>query len=131
MVVTVIPKKVRVQVLLRDHNCCRRCGVHLSVRGYSLHHRQGRRGEDANRLSNLVTLCGSGTTGCHGYVHAHPEKSYAKGWMVRRQGLDDPEEVPLIDVAGRMFGLTDDGQVIPISSHTTGVRDSAKEEGTA
>ena len=114
---TAIPKRVRVQVLLRDHNCCRRCGVHISVRGYSLHHRKGRQGEDANLRSNLVTLCGSGTTpnGCHAWAHSHPEKAYATGWMVRRLGDDDPAEVPLVDVAGRVFCLTDEGDVIPWS----------------
>lgn len=117
-----IPKRVRVDVLERDLNSCRRCLVHLSVRGYSIHHRQGRRGVDANALANVVLLCGSGTTGCHGWAHAHPEKAYASGWMVRRTGLDDPEGIPLVDITGRLFGLTNDGQVIAWSADTQTLR---------
>lgn len=112
--IRVIPKRIRVQVLLRDHSCCRRCGVHISVRGYSIHHRKGRQGPDADQLPNLVTLCGSGTTpnGCHQWAHNHPEKAYAAGWMVRRLSSDDPAQVPLVTLHGQVIGLTDDGQVI-------------------
>lgn len=31
---------------------------------------------------NLLDSCGSGTTGCHGYLHAHPEEAREHGWFV-------------------------------------------------
>ena len=34
---------------------------------------------------------GSGTTGCHGWVHAHPREAYEHGWMVH--GWANPEEI--------------------------------------
>ena len=31
---------------------------------------------------NLLQLCGSGATGCHGWVHAHPKRAYRLGYLV-------------------------------------------------
>lgn len=59
------------------------------------------------RASNLVVLCGSGTTGCHGWVEANRHAAYLSGWLVHRE--DDPATVWLIDLAGRRFRLDDRG----------------------
>lgn len=109
-----IPAEVREHVLNRDMYACRRCGAPINYADYSLHHRQGRRGSDPHRYSNLVTLCGSGTTGCHGRVHSRPAESYNTGLMVRRNSIDDTEEVPLIDLNGFAVCLTNDGDLIPL-----------------
>jgi len=108
---SIIPKRVRSDVLRRDGNSCLRCGVHISVRGYSLHHRKGRHAlpgmPDPHIAANLVTLCGSGTTGCHGWVHAHPEKAYEAGWMIRRLGAERPADVPVLDLLGHRWRIGD------------------------
>jgi hypothetical protein len=49
-----------------------------------VHHRAGRGGDDPHRLSNLLGCCRP----CHDWIHAHPEASYAAGFMVRRNGKD-------------------------------------------
>lgn len=73
-----------------------RCVVCLeAVTTGSVHHRQGRRIKDPHRLSNCVLVCGTGTTGCHGRIHANPEWAYENGYMVRRLGVDTPETVPV------------------------------------
>lgn len=74
----------------REGQCCARCGQY--VEGGSRHHRQLRRHGD-HSAANIVLLCGSGTTGCHGWVHAHPAESYALGWLVH--SWHDPKDVPM------------------------------------
>jgi hypothetical protein len=39
----------------------------------------------------LLNVCGSGTTGCHGYIESHRDEAYANGWLLRSQsGPDTP-----------------------------------------
>jgi hypothetical protein len=90
-------------VRARFWNRCARCG---SYGGGNVHHRRprGRGGshitqEDdpenyANCLSNLLWLCGSGTTGCHGWVESNRTASYEAGWLVRH-GNVPPAAVPV------------------------------------
>lgn len=59
-----------------------------------------------HNVENLVDMCGTGTTGCHGYVHAHPAESYANGWLVR--STTDPADAPIRTYRGWMI-LTPDG----------------------
>lgn len=69
----------------RDEQRCFRCGRVLTANwpGYSCHHRQSRSvGPDT--LDNRIMLCGSGTTGCHAYVHKHGKESRDNGWIVSR-----------------------------------------------
>lgn len=89
----------------RDEERCFRCLV--PVRGGSRHHRQLRRFGD-HSPANLLLLCGSGTTGCHGWVHAHPAEAYRHGWLVH--GWDTPAAVPVLGDRGRRWWvLTTEG----------------------
>jgi len=45
-----------------------------------VHHRKGRDGELLADPEYLLPLCYP----CHIYIHANPETSYQRGWMVRR-----------------------------------------------
>lgn len=99
-------------VIIRDGFSCRRCG---KTPGGQIHHRapRGRGGTKAawiNGKANLVLLC----IDCHQYVESHRIEAVETGWLIKRTSDDLPEEVPLIDVAGTMFTLTDDGDVILI-----------------
>lgn len=69
-------------VIEREMSCCLRCGKLQRAGSFSsLHHRQSRRvGPDS--VPNLVLLCGSGSNGCHGYVHTHPAEAQAEGYIV-------------------------------------------------
>lgn len=78
-----IPPRIRSAVLERDAGRCVRCGEV----GGSIHHRVPRRmgGTKDIRsydMRNLVTLCGSGTTGCHGWVESNRALAYLGGWLV-------------------------------------------------
>lgn len=74
----------------RDRYRCAKC--EQPIRGGSRHHRKLRRFDD-HSADNLLLLCGSGTTGCHGWVHANVRESYENGWLVH--SWHEPREVPV------------------------------------
>lgn len=72
----------------------------------SRHHRKLRSRGGADAADNLVLMCGSGTTGCHGWAHAHPADATALGFIVSR--WDDPATVPILHALyGWVLLLTD------------------------
>lgn len=93
---THIPKPIRKAVLERDAHTCQRCGRYLVGRLYSLQHRDPR-GAGGSKLlhtmANLVTLCGTATTQCHGNVESHRLEAKALGWLIP-DGVT-PEEWPV------------------------------------
>jgi len=55
-----------------------------------------RRHEGADTVPNIVMLCGSGTTGCHGMAHASHTQAQlkAEGYVV--PSWEDPAAVPVL-----------------------------------
>ena len=100
-------KKVCGLVDVRDDHLCVRCGASLYGVEGSRHHRKLRSQGGKNDTENLILLCGSGTTGCHGFVHANPAASRASGWIVR-SGFD-PATVPVLFPDGSWWRLLEDG----------------------
>jgi 5-methylcytosine-specific restriction endonuclease McrA len=82
MTAKAIPAKLRALVLERDGYACARCRQLLQGNYYSLHHRLPRGRGGKHTAENLVTLCGSGTMGCHGDVESHRQKATDDGWLV-------------------------------------------------
>lgn len=89
-------------VLERDRWSCVRCGRSVAGgqrgRDWSIQHRiprgmGGSRDIRLNLPSNLVVLCGSGSTKCHGHVESHREIAYAEGFLLYR--AQEPTEVPV------------------------------------
>lgn len=100
----------------RDAYRCQRCGAHLAITAGSRHHRQLRRHGD-HSPANLILLCGSGTTGCHGWVHAHPAQARQLGLMVR--GSDVAAAVPVYRGLTRRWTLqSKDGRLIAMLHET-------------
>src|SRR5688572_18767891 len=100
------------KVLDRDGYRCVRCGAPAQGdRGvaWSLQHRKKRSAGVDNRPCNLIVLCGSGTTECHGWVESHPASAmWDGGWAV--SAFAKPENVPvLVDRGSRWTYLTADG----------------------
>lgn len=97
----------------RDGDRCTMCGINLTGQRASVHHRTPK-GMGGSALlespANLVTLCGSGTTGCHSKAHANPEWSRNHGWIVSRSF--DPAEIP-VDMWDGWHYLSDDGSRTP------------------
>lgn len=78
--------------------CDDRCAGCLATSPLTAQHRRARgRGGSSDRAlsspANGVPLCGSGTTGCHGWAEAHPVDAALLGW--RLEAGDDPLEVPI------------------------------------
>lgn len=93
--------------LVRDRDqACVRCGRV----GGNIHHRRMRSQspkDKVHNIENLIVLCGSGTTGCHGWVHAHPDESYRNGWLV--MSVFDPADMPVRYYDGFFYYLNERG----------------------
>ncbi|ALJ22084.1 HNH endonuclease [Microbacterium sp. No. 7] len=117
-------------ILERDGGRCFWCRnwVASGLRGvdYSLHHRcprgsggVGKRDTWTNKASNGLTLCGSGVTGCHGWVESKRGLALDLGLLVSRVAATvnparRPALIPVTDRDGARWWLTDDGRKEPV-----------------
>lgn len=104
-----IPKATRELVYRRDYRSCARCGRFILGYG-SIQHRKARGmgGTSDPRVNdprNLILLCGSGTTGCHGWVESHPDQARTEGFRI--DGYDQLD-LPIV-TRGRIITLTASG----------------------
>lgn len=113
---TSVPALVARKVDLRDEWCCRRCGIRLSIVEGSRHHRQ-RRGAGGHVTSNLILLCGSGTTGCHGWVHSHVTMAVSRGLIVPVNGRARSKFIPIY-LRGSWWLLDDVGGQVQVPEAT-------------
>lgn len=90
----------------RDQQRCARCGEFITNNG-SRHHRKFKSRGGGDEVSNGILLCGSGTTGCHGWVHANPGAAARVGFAVWKH--ESPRLVPVMHaIHGRVY-LDDEG----------------------
>ena len=109
--------------MARDEGRCVRGGD--LVRGhrgvdFSTQHRVARGmggSRHAARPSALILLCGSATTGCHGWVEAHPAEARELGYRVPPG--TDPGTWPVLYHGREWRQLTDDGWQTPAGEDTT------------
>lgn len=102
-------KATRQTVWSRARGRCERCGNAPDWHS-SVHHRQprgmgGSRQSHLNKPSNLLFLCGSGTTGCHGWVESNRLQAVNDGFIVPRYGV--PATTP-VRYLGRDWVILDD-----------------------
>jgi hypothetical protein len=83
------------QIFERDGWRCVVCGG----RAQSVHHRvHGNRSD--RRPSNLVSTCGDGTRGDHGWIEAHFKAAAKRGWTVSRHDRRPTAEIPVFMANG-------------------------------
>lgn len=113
-----VSPRTRQVVLERDLFRCVACGTYVGPFGdYSLHHRRprgmgGSRRPETNLPGNLLVLCGSGTTGCHGWTETHRDEALSMGLLVS-QFVTDPDQVPVQTYCG-WFVFDNEGGKTPV-----------------
>lgn len=105
-----MPQATVEAVRLRSGGRCERCGARDS-RFVSLHHRKprgmgGSRDPAIHSPANIVFVCGSGTSGCHGWIESHRAEARDLGLLVYRN--DDPVQIP-VQLCYGTVRLLDDG----------------------
>lgn len=110
-----ISRAVLVLLQARSEGLCEVCGRYPAA---NTHHRKprgmgGSKDPAINQPSNLLRLCGSGTTGCHGVIESSRATAYRFGLLVHR--WDHPAEVPVKLLTG-WYLLDDEGGVRPSDS---------------
>lgn len=90
----------------RSERMCERCAAR---RATNAHHR--RRPGRIWTPENLLHLCGSGVTGCHGWIGGHSDLARMFGWAVAADW--DPRWTPVL-VWRRWVYLTPAGGKVPV-----------------
>ena len=115
------PQTVRVAFFHREQEACFRCRRPLRFEGrgigWSAHHRKPRgSGGTSNpaiaSITNLLVLCGSGTTGCHGWVESHRAKAEEIGYLVSALGLKSPADTRVQRADGSWWMLMAAGATV-------------------
>jgi HNH endonuclease len=99
----------------RAHGCCEACG---SPGATNAHHRINQSQGGLDDLANLMLLCGSGTTGCHGTVTESPHLARWMGYTLSSH--QDPARSHVCRWSRELGGqqwvlLDDDGGINPVT----------------
>jgi 5-methylcytosine-specific restriction protein A len=81
------------------------CELGCGARASNMHHRRNRSQGGGWSPTNVAHLCGSGTTGCHGWVTHNPVEAHDLGLTLWTG--EEPADVPILTALGPVW-LTDD-----------------------
>lgn len=106
-----VDDETRFGVLARAMYRCEKCGDDF-LWGVSVHHRRprmmgGSKNLELHKSANLIALCGSGTTGCHGWVESHRDEARQLGFLIQK--VESAELIPFRDNAGDWWNIFNDG----------------------
>lgn len=68
----------------------------------------GSKDEELHKPANLIALCGSGTTGCHGWVESNRLEARTFGYLIQK--VESAEEIPFKDLNGHWWLIDNNGQ---------------------
>lgn len=104
-------------------------------RATNFQHRKNRSQAGGWSPSNGIDVCGSGTTGCHGWIHANPAEATARGWTVKSWDDHTSTAVLLwtVHYGHNPVLLDDDGcySLAPWPEHPAGHPDDLAARGVA
>lgn len=108
-----VDDETRFTVLGRGEYKCERCRQDFLGKAISIHHRRprmmgGSKNLDLHRPANLIALCGSGTSGCHGWVESNRSEARTFGYLIQK--VEAACEIPFKDLNGDWWLIDDDGQ---------------------
>ena len=72
-----------------------------------------------NLAANGLILCGSGVTGCHGWVESHRAQARMDGFLIPINGVQVAEEVPVRHALLGLVYLDNDGGWTPVDQGPT------------
>lgn len=103
-----VSRATKAELYERALHCCEVCGVHGAT---NAHHRVNQSQGGRDTLGNLMLVCGSGTTGCHGRITVHPTWAKTQGYTV--PGTFEPCDIPVVRFS-RWTGAT---EVVLLDDH--------------
>lgn len=124
------PQTVRYAFFVREREACFRCrrGLRWEDRGFgwSAHHRKprgmgGTTDPAVAGIANCLIVCGSGTTGCHGWIEKNRGIAITFGLLIPRSATGPewaPEVVRVMDRADRWWMLTASGRAVEFEEGT-------------
>ena len=68
----------------------------------------GSKNELLHQPANLIALCGSGVTGCHGWVESNRDKAREMGYLIMK--VESAEDIPFCDNSGNWWKIDNLGQ---------------------
>jgi len=108
-----VSDETRWAVFARGGYRCERCYGLEGLGGVSIHHRRprmmgGSKKPELHLSANLILLCGSGVTGCHGWVESNRDKAREQGFLIYK--VESASEIPFQDKNGKWWQIDDFGQ---------------------
>lgn len=103
-----ITKATRTALHERALHCCEVCGQHGAT---NAHHRTNRSQGGTDTLGNLMLVCGSGCTGCHGRITTNPTWAKRQGYTM--PATFEPTDIPVL----RWSRFTGSPEVVLLDNH--------------
>ena len=108
-----VSDETRFEVLARANYKCERCGTDFLGIPISVHHRRprmmgGSKDSTLHLPANLIVLCGTGTSGCHGWVEANRNEARRLGLLIQK--VESAEEIPFQDKSQVWWRIDNNGQ---------------------
>jgi hypothetical protein len=67
----------------------------------------GSKNQELHKSANLIVLCGTGTSGCHGWVESNRDKARELGYLIQK--VESAGEIPFQDNNGLWWYLDNNG----------------------